>query len=175
MSGSFSREQAVNHLIGSVWHTTSRNRFNRIIADGFIRTSPNISDNERWKTSGGPETFPFVRHIGGLSLFDLRSFEPEVYSSRYPVCSWSYFIPVHLQWKESIWLEIEHQRLGPNFVDGPDLLCRWKERQAFRHTIMPNIEACSLADVPTKYVKNAWSISKDDANFKIDAELLRMP
>jgi hypothetical protein len=37
---------------------------------------------------------------------------------------------------------------------------------------MPNIEACNLADVPIKYVKNAWSISKDATSFKIDAELL---
>lgn len=175
MNRSISRQQAVNKLIGSVWHTTSHVRFKQIIAGEFIKTSPNISDAERWKTSGGPESFPFVRHIGGLSLFDLRLFEPEAYSSRYPACSWSYFIPAHLQREESIWLEIDHQRLGANFVSGRDLLCRWKEQQAFRHTIMPNIEACSLADVPTDYIKNAWSISKDDAGFKIDVELLRMP
>jgi hypothetical protein len=165
VSRSVSKELAVNMLMGSVWHTTSRDRYNSIITDGFIRTNPGISDSERWKTSGGPETFPFVRHIGGLSLFDLRSFDPEAYTSRYPASSWSYFIPVHLQWNESVWVKIDQEKIGMPFISASDLLLKWKADSAYKHAIMPNIEACSLVNIPTTLFTCALLMSRlDDSN-----------
>ena len=97
-----SRKEALELLKGGVWHTTSKKRFDGIIADGFIRVSPNIPNASRWKTSGGPDCYPFVRKLGGISLFDFRDFDEVEYSSRCPMSSWHEFVPVCSGWESSI-------------------------------------------------------------------------
>lgn len=143
------RTKALKLLKGSIWHTTSPERFARILTDELIRTTPKIADAERWKTSRGPNYFPFVRKIGGISLFDFREFDELEYSSRCPMSSWHEFIPVCSSWESAVWIEIDIHVLGSNFVDGTSLLQRWKDESAYSHSIMPYIEACSLVDIPS--------------------------
>ena len=82
-----------NHLMGALWHSTSLERFSRIIECGAISPTPDIPDSERWCTGNGEKNYPYVRHIGGVSLFDFLDVNLEVYSKEYPLSSWSSFVP----------------------------------------------------------------------------------
>jgi len=61
-------------LRGSVWHTTNCDRYKSILADGAILPEPSIPDSDRWGTGLGTIGCPYVRSIGGVSLFDFRDF-----------------------------------------------------------------------------------------------------
>ena len=61
-------------LIDGLWHTTSIQRFKKIVESGLILVYPDIPDTERWCTRGGEEHYPFVRHLEGISLFDFKDF-----------------------------------------------------------------------------------------------------
>src|SRR5258708_6756663 len=76
----FPREAVLGELVGGVWHTTNQERFLRILEWGTILPEPDISEHGRWGTAAGPEGYPYVRSIGGVSLFDFRGFEAESYS-----------------------------------------------------------------------------------------------
>ena len=76
-------------LKGRVWHTTSLVRFQQILRDQAILPEPPTVDNsERWKTGSRPELYPYVRVIGGVSLFDFRNFDEKEYSEKYPLSSY---------------------------------------------------------------------------------------
>ena len=64
-------------LLDCLWHTTSVVRFKGIVTSTAIVPEPNIPDSERWGTSKGIKYFPFVRVIGGVSLFDFTAFDPK--------------------------------------------------------------------------------------------------
>lgn len=77
-------------LHGRLWHTTRPDRVPAIMETGALMAEPNIPDAERQKTKRGPDYYPFVRKIGGVSLFDFHEFDAEAYSLRCPSSSWSY-------------------------------------------------------------------------------------
>lgn len=87
------RQDVLAELVGGVWHTASQDRFVRILECGAIFPEPDIPHEQRWGTAAGSEGHPYVRSIGGVSLFDLRGFEAETYSTEYPCSSWEYFVP----------------------------------------------------------------------------------
>jgi hypothetical protein len=91
-------------LRGGVWHTTSRDRYHAILQTGSILPEPPISDSERWGTGLGTTGCPYVRSLGGVSLFDFSDFDAEVYSNDYPVSSWREFVPYRSTWGEAIWI-----------------------------------------------------------------------
>jgi hypothetical protein len=75
------RERLLKELHGGLWHTTIPERYENILSSGFILPEPpNMPDNERWSTSQGKEFYPYVRQLGGVSLFDFDDFDPEAYS-----------------------------------------------------------------------------------------------
>jgi len=94
-------------LSDSIWHTTHPDRFDAIIRSGEIVANPNIPDADRWKTSRGPDYYPYVRHIEGVSLFDFHGFDPVKYSEACPMSSWRTFVPIHEGWPASVWLKID--------------------------------------------------------------------
>jgi len=136
-------------LIGKLWHTTSVERYEQILVSGDILPNPPIDDSERWKTNKGSDLFPYVRILGGVSLFDFDNFDEDDYSEKYPICSWSTFVPYTKKWKESVWIEIQQEKIIDNYISGHELLLRWKKDEAYKHTFMPLIEAAHLGPIPT--------------------------
>jgi len=80
-----------------------------ILETGCILPNPLIPEEERWKTSGGPDVYHYVRRLGDVSLFDFERFDPERYSEKYPLSSWWTFVPYVRDWGQSIWIEIDKQ------------------------------------------------------------------
>lgn len=145
--------QALGQLVlarvsSGIWHTTSPTRFHAILESGGILPEPGLPDSERWSTNAGPEWYPYVRTLGGVSLFDLHGFEPDSYRERCPLSTWTEFVPYREDWKASVWIEIDVSLLGRNFVAGRDLLDRWKAANV-GNRIMPEIEAAHLGPIAT--------------------------
>lgn len=153
------RERVLEELLGKVWHTTNSDRYNAILQFGAIVPEPDIADCDRWGTACGREYYPFVRSIGGVSLFDFRDFDPIEYRGRCPLSNWEEFIPFRKDWSASVWIEIDTVRLGNQFIGAMALLERWKEAGAYKHRIMPYLEAAILRDVPTDYFIRAFTVS----------------
>jgi hypothetical protein len=84
-------------LLGGLWHTTRPDRFASILVTGCVSATPDIPDRERWMASK-PEHYPFVRWLGGVSLFDFDGFEEEEYERAHPVCNWYDFVPHLGKW-----------------------------------------------------------------------------
>lgn len=153
-------------LQGSVWHTTNHARYERIQMDRYIVANPHIPDSGRWKTGNGPETYPYVRTLGGVSLFEFISFNPVSYSKKHPLSMWRNFVPCCIQWDAALWLEIDVSALGQHYIPGEQLLARWKEENALRHTIMPLIEAASLAPISTASIRRVFECSKAEPGLR---------
>ena len=132
---------------GHLWHTTHPDRFQKILEAGAILPNPPIPDDDRWKTSRGPHYYPYVRTLGGVSLFDFEDFDPVRYSTGYPMSSWRAFVPYSRQWGISVWIEIDRQLIADKFVTGKQLVERWNREKAHAHTIMPEIEAAYFGPV----------------------------
>ena len=130
-----------------LWHTTSVPRFESIQKMGSIRPNPPIPDSERWYTRKGSGWYPYVRELGGVSLFDFKDFDPEDYQKRCPSSSVYTFVPYNEKWKESIWIEIDREKVQDRFIDGHTLLKRNKEENALRNNIMPYIEAAYIGEI----------------------------
>jgi hypothetical protein len=161
-----SLEQKLLAEIGNgLWHTTHPDRFRAILERGAILPEPDVPDRERWKTSGGEAYYSFVRSIDGVSLFDFDHFEPESYSTSYPLSSWSTFVPHVESWKGAVWVEINRIEISRNFISGPELVLRWNREKAFRHTIMPKIEAAHIGPLPLKAFIRAIFIGAGDDKF----------
>src|SRR5437868_15110386 len=120
------QELVLKELLGGLWHTTHPDRFEQILRTGAIEPEPNIPDRERWGTAAGKDGWPYVRTIGGVSLFDFDNFDEKSYEERCPLSSWSYFVPCHLDWKCAVWIEIERERIAANSVSGDAL---WQRRE----------------------------------------------
>lgn len=150
------RQDVLAELVGGVWHTTSQDRFLRILGCGAILPEPGISEHERWGTAGGPEGYPYVRSIGGVSLFDFREFEAESYSVEYRASSWEYFVPCDLSWDSAVWIEIDYESLGSAFISGIELLTR-RETEGSCRRIMPQIEAAHIGPLPCRAFRRAFS------------------
>lgn len=134
-------------ISSGIWHTTSQDRFRAILESGAILPEPNLPDSGRWSTNLGPQWYPYVRTLGGVSLFDFRGFGPESYRERCPMSSWYEFVPYRDEWKASVWIEIDSGVLGETFISGKDLLDRWKAA-TIGNRIMPEIEAAHIGPIP---------------------------
>ena len=117
-----------DRLHGRLWHTTHPGRFKAIIQSGFLRVNPDIQNSERWKASN-PETYPFVRHIGGISLFDFEDFEPSIYESRFPLSNWDEFVPHRKTWGGAAWIEIDREAIVASFRSAEEIHRRSLQRK----------------------------------------------
>lgn len=153
-------------LWGGVWHTTHPERFLSILDDGEILPEPQIPDGDRWGTACGPELHPFVRSIGGVSLFDFRNFNPITYQENYPLSMWRTFAPYRSEWAGAVWLEVEHEKIEPAFISGPELVARWKKVNELGRKIMPHIEAAHIGNLALSNIRRAIFIrSRDDRRY----------
>jgi hypothetical protein len=155
-------------LADGLWHTTSRERYASILAEHRIRVEPNVSDKDRHKTGNGPANYPYVRTLGGVSLFDFSGFDPNIYGQQYSASSWAFFVPVRSGWSESIWIEIDRLAIAPQFIDGQTLLDRWRSEEAWGHTIMPKIETAHIEDIIESKFRRALLVHRLPHSFSIE-------
>lgn len=153
-------------LRGALWHTTSAERFKEILKDGFILPNPLISDSERWSTACGSELYPYVRSINGVSLFDFNDFDELEYSKKYTNCQWRYFVPCLSKYDTALWIEINPEKVANNLISGKVLLERWKQQNAYKHKIMPIIEAAHIGPIPMCAFRRVLNYSADAKEFK---------
>lgn len=156
------RELVLKELIGGLWHTTHPDRFQSILRDGAILPNPSLPDSERWGANVDENHYPYVRTLGGISLFDFGGFDPDAYSRKYQSSSWPYFVPYHSGWGRAIWIELDRERLTlPQFLTGRDVFAKWQADNAHGHNFMPEIEAAHLGNLPTTAFKRAFAVSKE--------------
>jgi hypothetical protein len=155
----------LTELCGGLWHTTHPDRFDRILASGAIFPEPDIPNCDRWKTSQGEDYYPYVRTLGGVSLFDFDDFDPKSYSEKCPASSWHEFVPYRRDWGQSVWIEIDRKQVVSQFISGFDLTARWKSTDSYRHTIMPHIEAAHLGPLPRKAFARAFLVREGNSTF----------
>ena len=86
-------KHAIDTLRGGLWHTTSECRFQGIMSRKAILSDLPVPEDKRWGTRCGPSGWPYVRTLGGVSLFDFAGFDPEDYKERCPVSNWRHFVP----------------------------------------------------------------------------------
>ena len=110
--------------------------------------------------------YPYVRHLGGVSLFDFRGFEPHRYQEDYPLSTWWTFVPYVQAWSESVWIEIDQSALGENYVSAEDLISRHRRDKAYKHMIMPMIEAACIGPVPVTACRRVLIASDADPNLR---------
>ena len=142
--------------MGGLWHTTHPDRFKQIIKDGDILPNPTIPDKKRWKTNRGPEYYPFVRTLNGVSLFDFKDFDEVSYSEKYPASSWREFVPCCSLWDKAVWIEIDRTTISKNLINGEELIEKWKQMNALQHTIMPMIEVAHIGAIPLVSFKSVY-------------------
>jgi hypothetical protein len=150
--------RVLTELGGGLWHSTHKDRFKLILASGAILPEPEIPNRERWKTSMGEHYYPYVRTLGGVSLFDFSGFDRARYSEECPLSTWWEFVPFRREWGHAVWIEIDRGQVAPNFISGVDIVARWKSDAAYRHTIMPYIEAAHLGSIPRRAFKRAFLV-----------------
>ena len=151
------REMVLSRLQGCVWHSTSADRFQGILKSGAILPEPDIPDMERYGTSQGRDWYPYVRTLGGVSLFDFRDFDPVLYSDTYRMNTWTEFVPYRSVWREAVWIEVDFSKLGNKFISGQALLDRCRSEGA-GNRIMPKIEAAYLGSLPLSAFKSAFLV-----------------
>lgn len=159
------RELILPELYGRLWHTTHPDRFEGILISGLVLPEPDIPDGDRWKTSQGKDYYPYVRTLGGVSLFDFDQFDPESYAEKCPMSSWYEFVPYRTDWGRSVWIEIDREQVAPQVISGSDLVARWKSAKAYQHSIMPYIEAAHLGPLPRTAFRRAFLVCKGDSEF----------
>lgn len=145
-----------DRLHGGLWHTTHPDRIPAVVAHGALLIEPKIDESERWKTSRGPEYHPFVRTIGGVSLFDFHDFDADSYQESYPLSFWRTFVPYVEKWGGAVWLEIDRDAITDSFVSADEIIQRWDAGGHHKNTIMPGIEAAHIGDLPVSAVRSAF-------------------
>jgi hypothetical protein len=164
MNRSEMQDCVLTELFGGLWHTTHPDRFTSILNSGVILPEPpGLADRDRWKMSAGTEYHSYVHTLGGVSLFDFYEFDPESYAKKYPLSSWHTFVPYQTEWACAVWIEIDREVAMPKLISGSDLVAMWKEEEAYRHTIMPYIEAAYLGSLPRQAFKRAFLVREGDS------------
>jgi hypothetical protein len=144
---------------------TTEERFEGILRAGEILPEPDIPEAERWSTFDGPKHYPYVRSIGGVSLFDFSHFDADAYSARFPASQWRAFIPYPRGAVSAIWIEIDSQYVAGQLISGSELIAKWTSEEAYGHRIMPHIEAAHVGAVPLKAFRRAFLVHVDDDYF----------
>jgi hypothetical protein len=152
-------------LRNGIWHETSVERYKSILLAGNILPNPPIPEAERWGTSRGPDFHPYVRRIGGVSLFDFRNFNEIEYSERYPSSSWRYFVPCFKKWDTAVWIELNPQLIQEQFIDGIKLLADWKRIRPVPGNLMPMIEAAHVGPIPIAAFSRALKYDRQFQDF----------
>ena len=162
----------LREIDGGLWHTTSPEWFEKIIVSGAILPEPDIPDNTRWSSHiCEDKPLPYVRFIGGVSLFELVNFDPDGYNKIYPLSSWNAFIPITGTWTTAVWIEIDRELVKENVISAKELLLKRRADNAHRHNFLPMIEAAHIGPIPVTSFKRVFLVNKGDS--KINEILLK--
>lgn len=139
-------------LKGRVWHSTSKENALKIDKHGYIVAEPDIDESKRW---GGKSqsVHPFVRSIGGISLFDFRLPNSHISEILYS------FIPCRAGWSQTVWFEINVLYLDDSFLSAEQVRLRWI-KAGMNRQYMPKLEAASLRPIPTKHINSIYISNK---------------
>lgn len=143
-----------DRLYGGLWHTTHPRRFLSILASGALKVDPPLPDTERWKAAA-PDLYPFVRVLGGISLFDFADFDQDFVESN-SWSSWDVFVPHRRLWGVAVWIEIKRSDVAGSFLSTRKLLNLWDQPGNHRHSIMPWLEAAHIGNLPMSAVASAF-------------------
>jgi len=146
-------------LLDGLWHTTTPGRYEQIRSAGCILPNPPIPDRARWSTSQGPDYCPYVRVLGGVSLFDFRDSDPESYEALFPMSNWRAFVPYRRGCGSAIWIDIDRARVGAAILDAETLRERQRQSGAHRHKLMPRIEVAHIGPLPLQAVSRVFMVS----------------
>ena len=160
------RRKVLAELHGRLWHTTLPDRFQQILKTGAILPEPNIPDADRWNTSGGSDSYPYVRKIGGVSLFDFCEFDPVEYQKACPMSTWHQFVPFQESCGSAIWIEIDRQKIAQNFISASKLGVQINIEGAHRHLRMPRIEAAHIGPLPSSAFVRAFLSCETDTEIE---------
>lgn len=160
-----------SELDDGLWHTTHPERFLSIVADGAILPEPDIPDADRWSTGQGPRLYPYVRHIGGVSLFDFYDFEADTYSEKYKLSSWRTFVPYRDDWDGAVWIQIDREKVAEAVISGKDLLEKQKSSGEIARRIMPIIEAAHIGPLSVSSCTRAILICHSEPDGFLEFEL----
>jgi hypothetical protein len=150
------------HLRNGLWHSTSYGRYVQILESGAILPEPSIADNERHGTAMGPDFYPFVRWLGGVSLFDFRDFDERNYGERFPMSNWQDFVPrPGLPVGRAVWIGIDRAQVQQSLIEGHALTARWQSESAYHHKVMPMIEAAHVGAVPRRSFLEVWQFAAE--------------
>jgi hypothetical protein len=155
------------NLRGGLWHVTKPDRFIKIQESGFILVEPDIPDEDRWSTRDGRNSYPYVRYIGGISLFEFsKNFDLEAYRQRCPASSLEAFIPFPSNWGEAVWLEVDQSSLGDSFISAEDIWVKQDIERAWRHRLMPFVEAAHIGNLPIRSINRAYYLNGHCTNWR---------
>lgn len=136
-------------LLNRLWHSTTLAHYELILKTGAILPEPNIPDTSRYCTVQGQKHYPYVRSLGGISLFDFTNFNPDSYSEKYVASCLFTFVPINSSGGNQIWIEINRKLVQESLIEGVDLIDQWKRNNAYGHNIMPIIEAAHIGPIDT--------------------------
>lgn len=114
----------------------------------------------------GREFYPYVRTLGGISLFDFNDFDPESHGERRPISSWRTFIPFRSDWGCSVRIEKDREQFARHVISAPEPVAKWELDQADRCTIMPYIDAAHLGLLPRPAFTQAFPVPEGDCRFR---------
>ncbi len=76
--------------------------------------------------------------------------------------NWDYFVPYRKDWGCAVWIEIEREQTAQNLVSATDLVVRWHAERAFRHSIMPLLEAAYIGELPRTAFVSAFLVRQGE-------------
>ena len=81
-------------------------------------------------------------------MFDFSDFDEKKYEKSLPLSNWHSFVPRNELEGNKVWLEIDRARVRDSLITGKALLQRWKREGAYKHKVMPEVEAAHLGPIP---------------------------
>ena len=147
-----------------LWHTTSVDRFNNIIQTGYILRNPPLEDSERHTSKDGSRYNPYVRQIGGISLFDFISFDPVLYEKEYPCSTWYSFFPCYYRFDKCVWIEINKETVQNNLILA-DALRDMAKRDKNYGLRMPKIEVACMVDIKKEWFVDVLTYDDNSKEF----------
>lgn len=154
------RNRVLDEIAGGAWHTTSEQRYRQILASGAILPEP--PDLPQYERSGAPADSPYVNYVrglGGVSLFEFISFDPDAYDIEFRASNWRTFVPLCDQWDAAVWIEVDRDKLGKDFISAANIRAKWRAEESARR-FMPMIEAAHIGPLPTTAFRRAFSVRR---------------
>jgi hypothetical protein len=138
--------QKPEEFVGTgIWHVTSKSCFKSMLADGEIKAEPRIPDDKRYNTDKGTKYYPFVRSIGGISLFD---FCTEEFKFHHYINAVN-FSPksCNEELSDIVWIEMDRDAIKDRIITNNELM-KQRIKECF-HQIIPIYEIAVIETIST--------------------------